>query len=613
VTDQAVLFVWAHVLLDALARVGVTQVVLCPGSRSTPFAWAALQHPGLRCTSLIDERCAGFFALGQAKVSGEPTLLVCTSGTAAANLLPAAVEASASCTPLLLLTADRPFELQGCSAPQTIDQTRLFGDHVRACFELGDPCGHTPALRAVQRKATQAALRSNWPHPGAVHLNARARKPLEPPGPSTAARSEASALIEAMQSSGPTRVHAPLLRPSPAGIEALARDCAAARRGLLVCGAIPSFMPIDTGALSELLERCGLVLLCEASSQLRFSLPAAAHIGVFDAFDAALRCPAFRARATADLVIQIGAPLASDGWAAYLRAHPALPRHVIAPHDWPDPPSTATSLLVATPADAVRALADAVARAAPPQPELVAGRRAWRALLDSANDCVWNLLDDELRQPAPGLSEGQAVRAVVDELPPTALLAVGNSLAIREVDTYCRARRGDTLVWVQRGANGIDGVLSGAAGAAYRARRPTTVLLGDVSFLHDIGGLWAARSLQQSFVVVVLNNDGGRIFEQLPLADVAGLEPALLDYWITPHGLRLSRAAKLYDYPSHCVRSSAELSSVLQAAHGRPGCTVIEVRLPPHNARSSLRQLWDRVDRRLTALSGQPPASGGIA
>ncbi len=176
---QDLLTEWASLLMHALERAGITDVVISPGSRSTPFVLQAARR-GLRCHDIVDERSAAFFALGQAKVTGRPTLLLCTSGSAGAHYLPAVIEAEHSHTPLIILTADRPFELSQCAAPQTIDQVKLFGDHVRGFFELGMPDGAPGALRALARVATEAALLSCWPEPGAVHLNARARKPLEP-------------------------------------------------------------------------------------------------------------------------------------------------------------------------------------------------------------------------------------------------------------------------------------------------------------------------------------------------------------------------------------------------------------------------------------------------
>jgi 2-succinyl-5-enolpyruvyl-6-hydroxy-3-cyclohexene-1-carboxylate synthase len=173
---------WARLLMASLRAAGVRDVVLSPGSRSTPFTWAALQDAGLRCRTIIDERSAAFFAVGQARLTGLPTVLVCTSGSAAANYFPAVVEAAESATPLVLLTADRPFELQHAAAPQTIDQTRLFGDYARRFFELGMPDADPAMLEALQRMAAQAVLASRSPLPGPVHLNARARKPLEPAG-----------------------------------------------------------------------------------------------------------------------------------------------------------------------------------------------------------------------------------------------------------------------------------------------------------------------------------------------------------------------------------------------------------------------------------------------
>jgi 2-succinyl-5-enolpyruvyl-6-hydroxy-3-cyclohexene-1-carboxylate synthase len=202
--SAALLSEWSRLLLGSLARAGVEDVVLSPGSRSTPFAWAALNEPAFRCHSVADERVAAFFALGQARVRGRPSLLICTSGTAAANYYPAVIEASLSRLPLLILTADRPFELQHSAAPQAIDQIKLFGEAVRAFFELGTPDAAPSALSGVVRSVAHAAHRTRFPEPGPVHLNARARKPLEPLQAHDAASVALRANVDELLARGPT-------------------------------------------------------------------------------------------------------------------------------------------------------------------------------------------------------------------------------------------------------------------------------------------------------------------------------------------------------------------------------------------------------------------------
>ncbi|HEV8244872.1 MAG TPA: 2-succinyl-5-enolpyruvyl-6-hydroxy-3-cyclohexene-1-carboxylic-acid synthase, partial [Polyangiaceae bacterium] len=258
---------WSRLLLGTLARAGVEHVVISPGSRSTPFAWAALNEPKLRCHSVWDERVAAFFALGQARVSGRPSLLLCTSGTAAANYYPALVEASLAHLPVLVLTADRPFELQHASAPQAIDQIKLFGDSARAFFELGVPDASASALQGLVRSVAHAVHAAQNVHPGPVHLNARARKPLEPIAADDLSSRGLRESVDALLARGPTETARSTLH---ADVSRLAQACVETARGVIFVGPEPVYRPEAVRALARLAEITGFPLLCEATSQSRF-------------------------------------------------------------------------------------------------------------------------------------------------------------------------------------------------------------------------------------------------------------------------------------------------------------------------------------------------------
>ncbi len=591
---------WAKLLVGSLEQLGVSEVVICPGSRSTPLAWAALTESGLNAHSLFDERSAAYFALGQAKATGRPAAVICTSGTAAANCLPAAVEATASRTPLLIITADRPPELHQCGANQTISQTRLFGEHCRHFVDLGLPDSSPSALRALQRKVAQAVHEACWPTGGAVHVNAPFRKPLEPPHAPSADATTRS--VDALLARGPTQVRAPFVLPSPAGVSEIATACAGARRGLVSCGVMDPWQAVDPAALQHFLDATGFSLVCDAASQVRFALPDDLRSITCDGFDLALRSAAFRDQASVDVVVHVGAPRISTPWEEFLRAQPDLRQLVIAPGGWPDPSHTAQVLLLADPNLALREITGHIlAHPSHPARLVAEERRAWRLRLMQANDAVWRIVDAQLSEPI--LGEAAAVRAVVDAVPAESLLALGNSLPIREADLVCRARNRQLTVWSQRGASGIDGVISSAAGSAHALGRPTTLLLGDVSFLHDLGGLWAARKLGVPFVIVVLNNDGGRIFEQLPLAEVASSAPGVFDYWLTPHGLDLTQAAALFRCPAEQPEHLDDLRAALARCHARPGPSILQVRVPPSSARQELGLISRQVETEFAALA----------
>jgi len=597
VTPGNLLGEWARLLVESLARAGVERAVLSPGSRSTPFAWAALHCERLACEVVLDERSAGFFAVGQAKQSGTPTLLLCTSGTAAANYLPAVVEAALSNTPLVVLTADRPFELEHVAAAQTIDQQKLYGDYVRLFVELGLPDDAPSALRGLARGAAQAVFRALHPEPGPVHLNARARKPLEPALATDEAGRALREEVDRLLERGATRAYVPALEPAPAAIAAIAGECRRARRGLLVAGPRLASQALDASRVSEFLTRTGFVACVEATSQLRFQLGHAA--GVLDAHDVLLSSPRFLRAFDPDLIVQVGAPCASIALERFLSDHCDTPRWVLAPHAWPDPQSAARGLVVGDVGRTFDALLRELRIGPPPEPDVVRARSALAERLTAQNASAWRAVDETLSKDAPTLSEGLAVALSVRALPDGGLLALGNSLPVREVDRFCRAERTGHSVLSQRGTNGIDGVLSAAAGAAAVAGRPATLIVGDISFLHDVGGLWCARSLRSPFVIVVIDNDGGRIFEQLPLGKLPGVTERALDAWLTPHGLDLTHAGRLFELPAQRAETAAELGTALAEAHGRSGASLIVARVPAHSARDLERRIGEHLNAEL--------------
>jgi 2-succinyl-5-enolpyruvyl-6-hydroxy-3-cyclohexene-1-carboxylate synthase len=580
---------WVQLLVDSLAEAGVRHAVLSPGSRSTPLAWALLEHPAFVCRTVLDERSAGFLAVGWAKMTGTPSLVVSTSGTAPANYLPSVVEASNSGTPLIVLTADRPWELMDAMAAQTTDQQRLFGTYARAYVELGLPELDQAARRGLRRRVVGAVVRARWPWPGPVQLNARLRKPLEP-------RAEPGPLGPALDDVGPTRVFTPARTPDAAAIDLLARECSRAERGLILCGAALPWQAVDPKALAELAEATGFAVVAETTSQVRFALGRNARVTLCDGFEPLFRSAAFRRGFGPDCVLEFGAPLLSAGWELCLRESPTLRRHAVAAVDWPDPQSTLSSLTIADPTPVVRALAARLGplRASP-------AKRAWQERIAAANHLVWNVVEDET---ARSWGEALAVRTVLESLPPGTVLALGSSLPLREVDLCGRAEPTEVQVWSQRGTNGIDGLLSGAIGAALGSGRPTTLLVGDLGFLHDVGGLWAARDLELPLAIVVLHNQGGRIFDQMPVAQAESVARHFAEHWVLGHTLDLCAIARGFGLLAERIVDASELRAELGGALSRPGATVLEVRVPPESARDFVRAVVSRVEQALCESAG---------
>jgi len=586
---------WSRLLMGSLARAGVEQVVISPGSRSTPFTWAALNEPALTCHSLWDERVAAFFALGQARISGKPSVLLCTSGTAAANYHSAVIEASLARVPLLILTADRPFELQHSAAPQAIDQLKLFGDSVRAFFELGQPELASSALEGVLRTVAHATKLCVGLEPGPVHLNVRARKPLEPQTASDAAALALERTVDDLLARGPTQSAVPHLL---ADVSRLAAACAKTARGVIMVG--PCDARVPPRDLLELSAVTGFPLFCEATSQLRFLPEVSAHSHVIDGFEWLLRSSLLGGALRPDLILSFGSPPTSAGYERFLNAGFSGQRFVVSAHGFPDPHGIATALVTGDPGQVARDLCAAL-RSAPlgEEPE----RRALGALWQRANQLAWREVERELGRESESLSEPQAVRAILDAVPAGSVLMVGNSLPIREVDAYVPAGPRGLRVLSQRGANGIDGLISGAAGAASLTREPTVLLLGDVSFLHDVGGLAAARERIGPLVVVVIDNGGGRIFDQLPIFTALQQQPDAGRFWLTPPSAELAHAAALYGHHYEAVSSRPSLLLAMTRAVQRAATTIVHVNVAATSSREAEARVRAALESALAELS----------
>ncbi len=551
---------WAGALMQELHRGGVRDVVLCPGSRSAPLALAAAEaSPEVRTWVVLDERVAGFFALGLALESGRPASVLVTSGSAGTHLLPALVEAWASGVPLVALTADRPWELHGFGAPQTMPQGGLFGSFVRMSQSLPSPEASAAAfrhLRAVVSRAVSAAVARPS---GPVHLDVPFREPLAPVPDAPA---PAGLDVEALEG----RAGAPFVRSvTPAGLppepelEAVRRRLAAAERGVVVVGP-RARADRFAGAVRALAASHGYPVLADAASNVRWApgQPAIAHL------DLLLRNEGWALASRPDLVVRLGGGLSSRRVSEWLDGSGA---EVVLVSEGTEPVDPQHRAAVVLEGDAV-AICEALTAATAPR------RAAWAdgfSRADArADSTLASALASERRLTEPGVA-----RAVVSALPAGARLVLGSSMPIRDVDAFAPDPPGPVRVLANRGLNGIDGNLSTALGVAAASGAPTFAVVGDLALLHDLGALVLARRASLPLTVVVVNNDGGGIFSFLP---IAGSTPRFEALFGTPHGTDLSAAAALGEARFTRVEAPAELAAALEDA-GRPGLRIIEARV----------------------------------
>lgn len=536
---------FAATLVDEWVRCGVTHAVVSPGSRSTPLALAVAAHPGMAVHVHPDERSAGFTAVGLALGSGAPALVVTTSGTAAAELHPAVVEADLARVPMLVCTADRPPELRDVGAPQAIDQDHLFGRAVRWFHAPGVPeASGAGRWRALADRALAAATGAA---PGPVHLNLAFREPLV---------GRIRPLPPAAQGlGGRWGPNAPSLLVTGPVLTLV--DELVGRRGVIVAGpGSGPGQPID-----QVARALGWPVL--AAPQAPVWGLAGAVVPCADAF---LRSAWLAEELRPEVVVRLGTPLASKELGRWISTSGADEIVIAGPGRWIDPAGTADVVLAVDPAEVLTGWASAVAGAVP-----VAGG-AWRAAWEQAGDAALTAIERALLAE-PGLTEPAVARELVAALPYGSELVVSSSMPVRDLEWFGRPA-GGLRVHANRGANGIDGVVSTAVGVALGTQRRTAVLLGDLAFLHDSNGLLGAAQREIDLVVVVVDNDGGGIFSFLPQA--ASLEADRFEALFgTPHGLDLVALAGAYGLPA---REVTELAASVPAALAAGGVHVLVVR-----------------------------------
>lgn len=543
----------ASAFAEELERGGLTHAVVSPGSRSTPLALALWRRPGIEVTVIVDERSAGFFALGAAQATGSPVALLCTSGTAAANYHPAICEADESALPLLVMTADRPPELRGIGVGQTIDQIKLYGSSVRWFCEVGTQEADDDGLMHYRATACRAlATAKGEPRPGPVHLNFALREPLAPVAVEGAVTATDPLALQGRDKRPLTAVTPIDLEPSTFLLDEVAGHIGDAIAGVIVAGR--QLDPELREPLTHLARVSGFPILAEPTSQLRCGPHDRSQ--VITTYDQLLREEHFAHSVVPDLVLRFGELPTSKPLRAWLTASGA-DQIVVDPYGgWNEPTRQAAALLRADPTELASGWAARLEKSDPrPGPQRwIEAERVAREAIEST------LADGELSEPALHLALGMA-HSDGD------LVYTASSMPIRDQEAFLGAEATDVLFLSNRGANGIDGLISSGIGAAHAGGRPTTIVSGDLGLLHDVGGLAALRDVSAPVRIVVIDNDGGGIFHFLPQEQaLAGEEfEALLG---TPRGVSAEKAAALFDLPHLRLESLAELPTALAAGTG---------------------------------------------
>jgi 2-succinyl-5-enolpyruvyl-6-hydroxy-3-cyclohexene-1-carboxylate synthase len=578
---------WAAMMVEELIRNGCNYFCLAPGSRCTPLTVAVADHPEAVTTIHYDERGLAFHALGYARASGKPAVVITTSGTAVANLMPAVVEASMERIPMLLLTADRPPELRDCGANQTIDQIKIFGTYARWFVDLA--CPETSiSPRMVLSTIDQAAYRCCWPEAGPVHLNCMFREPLAPEPESHPTRSHrmdeyVAATDKWFDSKSPLTEYIPPNRTMRRSVlQKLTDVIMGTQRGLVILGGLQS--EAERRAVSACLEVLRWPVCADATSSFRMGDNTGTAVGYYDIL---LRDNNFARTYRPETILHIGGRFVSKQLAQFLtQTHPA---HyiLVTNHAHRQDPGHEITLRIETDITSLcRELAAALT-----SPENRSWLAAWQDKGEEARQVMVKFIASEEK-----LSEPAVAFLLSRHIPADHGLFLGSSMPVRDMDLFADPRGNAVPVGANRGASGIDGTIASACGFAMGLRKTVTLLMGDLAFLHDINSLAFLHQGKYPVIIVVINNNGGGIFSLLP---IARFERYLEPYFVTPHGLSFEHVARMFGLSYFLPGNCRDFVEAYHEAAGSGKSAIVEVPIDRTQNLGVHHQLIDRMQKAL--------------
>ncbi len=539
---------WGSLLVEELLRNRITYFCISPGSRSSPLTIAVARNGQAVTRICYDERGAAFHALGYARATGRPAVLICTSGTALANYLPAVVEASVDVVPLLILSADRPPELLDSGANQAILQPGIFGKYVRWRFDLPCPDEKIPP-ETVLTTVDQAVYRALRSPAGPVHLNCHFREPLAPTTQEIPANYLQSISAWEQGKQPFTAYSRPILQQPPSAMEDIRRLVGRAKHGILVSGNLHS--EADRKASRKLAIALGWPLFADILSGLRLGNDTANHVACFDQL---LLSDELQQSLRPDVILHLGGRLTSKLFLQFMEKYSPQEYIMVAEHPYRhDPAHRLTNRLEMSVADFCSRLMEGLS----PQID-----EDWTARIAKKSQLVSEIIEEQLAKRAD-LTEPEIARLISQNIPAGHALFLASSLPIREMDMFADAGRAAVPIAANRGASGIDGTIASASGFAQGFNRAVTLLIGDLAFLHDLNSLSLLKSNSQPLIIVLLNNGGGGIFSFLPVAEFK----EIFDPWFsTPHDYTFENAARLFQLDYFSPHSREEfLQSYSQA------------------------------------------------
>jgi len=580
-------FEWAYRFADQLSRLNVKNICISPGSRSTPLTLAFGHHPTFRVYNLVDERSSAFFALGLAKQTHQPTVLICTSGTATANYFPAIIEASYSHIPMIVCTADRPPELQDTGANQTIDQQRLYGNKVRYFADLGVPNSEQLHLEKLTELTTLAYSRSMSPPQGPVHMNFPFRKPLEP--------ESLQDLERIIQEVTQEKFNVPQSDPIDTTIEceesilkSIQSSIEQSRRGIIFVGP-KEYNPAFRSQVYALAEITGFPIFTDGASNFRFSHDSTQS--VIATASSFLRSQKVHKQIQPDLILRFGRMPTTNILSEFLEIHSNATQILINSSGKRfDASNSVDTIVKSTPAIFAERLS-----------QLLEGNQISRAQEEFRDQIIQReqqtkfLLKEHLVNTTE-IFEGRVFEELLHVLPDNTPLIVSSSMPIRDLDYYGFPNDTEIPLYFNRGVSGIDGVTSTALGAVTASGKPGVLVTGDLAFYHDLNGLLAATKYQIPLTVVLINNDGGGIFNMLPISKFGD---TFQEHFITSHGLNFEPMVKAYNGQFYQPGDWTEFQKDIQSSIFSHQFNVIEIKTDGKLATEMRKKIWNEVVQEL--------------
>ncbi|MDR7240637.1 2-succinyl-5-enolpyruvyl-6-hydroxy-3-cyclohexene-1-carboxylic-acid synthase [Neobacillus drentensis] len=554
---------------------GVTDVVVSPGSRSTPMAMIMAEHPDLKVHIHVDERSAAFFALGIAKSLNRPVAILCTSGTAAANYFPAIVEARYARVPLIVLTADRPHELREVGAPQAIDQIHLYGKHVKWFSEMALPEKSEEIIRYARTVCARAVAIATSAPSGPVHLNFPFREPLIPK-----LDEELFQLNE--RPNGYIKVQNGNLTLSDEHFQEIANRLTKTNKGVIICGNMGD--PEFPKAVTQLAEQLNFPIIADPLSQLRSGQHNLENI--IETYDTFLRVDDAKSFLKPDVILRFGAMPISKALTIFLKENGSAEQYVIdGGGGWRDPSALSTNMIFCN-------------------ESLFCEKLLSYTVPNSSSEFLmkWKKINGLTKENMTALrditeiSEGKLFYQLAEMVPEGATLFVGNSMPIRDLDSFFLNNNKEIKVMANRGANGIDGTVSTALGAALYSKS-FYLVLGDLTFFHDLNGLIAAKLYNLDINILLVNNNGGGIFSFLPQSEHSKNFELLFG---TPLDLEFEHAVKMFKGEFTKIEDWDHLESEMMKATNQSGLKVYELRTNRDVNRDEHREFWSFVSEEIS-------------